>query len=86
MVSTAFLVVSDMGSIFSEEWLWLTILALIAILVLPLMIVWLILALPGELKLVATIVIVIGWGVAAGYKDWLVARRHEEERSAPIEA
>lgn len=75
-----------MGSIFSEEWLWLTILALIAILVLPLMIVWLILALPGELKLVATIVIVVGWGVAAGYKDWLVERRREEERSAPIEA
>jgi len=68
-----------MSWIFSEEWLWLIIIALAAILILPLLIVWVILALSAELKVVATILIVVGWGVAAGYKDWLVAKRREEE-------
>ncbi len=65
-------------SIFSEQWLWIVIGALAAIVVLPLLIVWVILSLPDYLKIVATILIVIGWGFAAGYKDWLVAKRHEE--------
>ena len=75
-----------MSWIFSEGWLWVVVFALIAILVLPLLIVWVILSLPDYMKLVATILIVIGWGVAAGYKDWIVARRHEDERNRPAEA
>jgi hypothetical protein len=43
------------------------------------LIIWFILYLPGELKVVATILIIIGWGVAAGYKDWLQNKRREEE-------
>lgn len=68
-----------MTSILSEEWLWITILALIVILIGPILIIWFILALPGELKLVATILIIVGWGVAGGYKDWLTERRRREE-------
>jgi len=72
--------------ILSEEWLWIIILSLIAILVGPLLIVWFILVLPAELKILATILIVVGWGVAAGYKDWLQAKRKEEEsKMAPPE-
>jgi Flp pilus assembly protein TadB len=75
-----------MSWILSEEWLWIIILSFIAILVGPLLIVWFILILPGELKILATILIVIGWGVAAGYKDWLQAKRKEEEdRELPSE-
>jgi uncharacterized membrane protein YidH (DUF202 family) len=69
-----------MSWILSEEWLWIIILSFIAILVGPLLIVWFILALPGELKILATILIIVGWGVAAGYKDWLQAKRKEEEQ------
>ena len=75
-----------MSWIFSEEWLWIIVIALVAILVLPLLIVWVVLMLPAELKIVATILIVVGWGIAAGYKDWVVARRREDERSRPSEA
>jgi hypothetical protein len=75
-----------MSWIFSEEWLWIIILSFIAILVGPLLIIWFILILPGELKILATILIVVGWGVVAGYKDWLQARRKEEEQKpAPTE-
>jgi hypothetical protein len=69
--------------IFSEKWLWIIILALAAISVGPLLIIWVILYLPDELKVVATILIVIGWGVAGGYKDWLKDKRREEEKRGP---
>jgi len=68
-----------MAGILSEEWLWIIVLALIVILIGPLLIVWLVLALPAELKLVATVLIVIGWGVASGYKDWILEKRRREE-------
>ena len=75
-----------MSWILSEEWLWIIILSLIAVLVGPLLIVWFILVLPAELKIIATILIVVAWGFAAGYKDWLQARLKEEERKmAPPE-
>jgi hypothetical protein len=69
--------------ILSEKWFWIIILALAAISVGPLLIIWVILYLPDELKVVATILIVIGWGVAAGYKDWLKDKRREEEKRRP---
>ncbi len=75
-----------MSWIFSEEWLWIVVVALAAILVLPILIVWVILSLPDYMKVVATVLIVVGWGFAAGYKDWLVAKRREDEKSRPAEA
>jgi hypothetical protein len=69
-----------MSWILSEGWFWIIVLSLIAVLLGPLLIVWFILILPGELKILATILIVVGWGVAAGYKDWLKAKRKEEEQ------
>jgi hypothetical protein len=69
-----------MSWILSEKWLWIIVLGVTAILVGPLLIIWFILYLPGEFKVVATILIIIGWGVAAGYKDWLQNKRREEEK------
>jgi len=40
----------------------------------------LILNLPSELRLVATIAIFISWGVVAAYKDWVKSKREEEEK------
>jgi len=75
-----------MSWIFSEQWLWILVFALAAILVFPLLIVWIVLSLPDYMKIVATVLIVIGWGVASGYKDWLVAKRREDERNRTPEA
>ena len=69
-----------MLEILREEWLWIIILSVIAILVFPLILIWLVLYLPPELRLVITIVLIIGWGIAAGCKDWLTEKRKEEKK------
>jgi uncharacterized membrane protein len=66
--------------ILRERWLWIIIVAVILIITLPLTVIWLILNLPPTARLIVTIVIIMGWGVAAGYRDWLVARRKEKEK------
>jgi len=71
--------------IIREEWFWIIVLMMIAVLVLPFIIVMFILTLPPDLRLVMTILLIVGWGVAAGYKDWIMGRRKEEERKQSIE-
>lgn len=65
--------------IFSEKWMWIIILGIIAIITIPLITVWIILKLPPALRLVATILIILGWGIAAGYRDWVLSKRREAE-------
>lgn len=69
------------GSALLDRWVWIIILSVFAIIVVPLVTVWFILtALSPELKVVATILIIVFWGVAAGYRDWVKAKREEEEK------
>jgi len=68
--------------ILSEKWLWIILLAVILIFTVPLVVVWVILNLPSEMRLFVTILIVISWGVVAGYKDWIIGKRKEEEKQA----
>jgi uncharacterized membrane-anchored protein len=68
-----------------EPWLWIIILALILIMVLPLVVIWFVLTLPPELAFVATIIIVVAWAVAAGYRDWLIHKRSEDEKQKQSE-
>jgi len=65
--------------IFRQKWFWIIFLALVAIFILPFILILFVLALPGDLRLIMTILLVIGWGVAAGYRDWVKSRRKEEE-------
>lgn len=69
-----------MAWIIKEKWLWIIILAIITVFTIPLIAIWVILYLPSEMKLVFTILTIIGWGVAAGYKDWVTAKKREEEK------
>jgi len=71
-----------MSTILSEKWLWIVILALIVILVGPLLIVYFILLLPFPFNMISTILLVLGWGIAAGYKEWVTAKRKEEKKRA----
>lgn len=66
-----------MFEILTERWVWIIILSLIAILVVPLIVVWVILTLPPLLKAVATVVIIVSYGIAAGYKDWVTSKREK---------
>jgi len=59
------------------QWLLLSVILATMIIALPLVVVWGILNLPSELRIVATICIVVVWGVASGYKDWVISKRKE---------
>jgi len=62
-----------------SRWTWIVVVGMILILVVPLIVVWTIIQMPPELRLVATILIIVSWGVVAGYKDWVIAKRREQE-------
>lgn len=68
------------SSIIKTKLLWLIILSAIAIIILPLFIIWFLFVLPDTVRIVATFLIIIGWGIAAGYKDWILAKSKEEEK------
>lgn len=70
-----------MSKIITEKWVWIVIFSLILILVTPVLVVWLILNLPPILRIVATGVILLTWGIAAGYKDWIIEKR---EKRRPV--
>jgi hypothetical protein len=70
----------DVTWILKEEWYWVIVVAIILVLVLPLAIIWLILNLPPLARMMATIAIIVVWGIVAGYKDWLTSKRREEEK------
>jgi len=63
-----------------NRWLWITVSCLALIALGPFFVLSFILALPQELMGVATLMLILGWGIAAGYKDWVIARRQEEKR------
>ena len=69
-----------MSSTLLDRWAWILVVATTLIVVLPLAVIWLILQLPEMLRLAATIVIFIVWGVVSGYKDWLISKRRESEQ------
>jgi len=73
-----------MYKVLTEKWLWIIIFALILIIVMPLIIVWFILLLPFPLNMISTILLIVGWGVAAGYKEWIIEKRKDEEKK-PVE-
>ena len=61
-----------MSFILKEVWLWIIIFSCIAILVGSIFIVWVILQLPEGYRAAAVIALFLAWGVAAGYKDYLL--------------
>jgi len=68
-----------MTSVWLDKWVWITMLSVILVMVLPLVVVWGILNLPADLRIVATICIIVLWGVASGYKDWVLSKEREKE-------
>jgi len=68
-----------LGWLLFNRWLWITIFSMSAIAIGPFFVLSLILALPQELRGIAIIMLIFGWSIAAGYKDWVIARRQEEK-------
>jgi hypothetical protein len=74
-------------SVTFDRWFWITVLSVFLVVVVPLIIVWFILQpfVPPEGRIVATILIVVIWGVVSGYKDWLKAKRKEVREASSKE-
>jgi hypothetical protein len=63
----------------SSSWFWIIVLSVALIVTVPFLVVLGILYLPPVWAFVATVGIIIMWGVAAGYKDWVISKRRESE-------
>jgi cell shape-determining protein MreC len=66
--------------IFAEKWFWLIILVCASVILIPFLIVTLILNFPPYLRAVATVALVVSWGVAGAFKDWTKEKREQEEK------
>ena len=73
------LALEDVYVVLFNAWLWVIIGVSIAIMVTPIIIVLAFFYLPQPLQVVATILVVVGWGVAGGYKEWASHRQKEEK-------
>lgn len=62
-----------------DRWIWIIAASVTLVFVVPLVVIWFIVESPPEFRTIATILIIVVWGVAAGYKDWVIARRQEQE-------
>jgi hypothetical protein len=65
--------------IFKEKWFWIILAALVSVILIPFMLVMVILNLPPILRVVATVLLVLCWGVVAAYKDW-IKEKHEQKK------
>jgi hypothetical protein len=67
-----------MSWILKERWFWLIVVSAMLIVTLPFLILILILNLPPILSFVTLILLLIAWGIVAGYRDWLRDKGKEE--------
>lgn len=73
-----------LGWLLLNKWLWITILGCSAIMIGPFIVIYMVLLLPQPLKPVFFITLIVGSGIAGGYKDWAIAK-HREEKLRPTE-
>ncbi|MDH7564415.1 MAG: hypothetical protein QHH24_06025 [Candidatus Bathyarchaeota archaeon] len=67
---------------FSDKWVWITIAGVVLVIVLPLIVIWGILSMSPEFRMLATVGIVLVWGIVSGYKDWIISQQKEETQKA----
>ena len=67
-------------SVFRERWFWLIIIFAMLVVTVPFVVIYLVLLLPPIWGPVFfTIGLIIVWAFVSGYKDWVTAKRKEEE-------
>lgn len=62
-----------------NKWLWVIVAGMVSIVVLPFFIMAVILTVPSWLSTTITVLIIVGWAVAGGYKDWSLHKRKQEK-------
>ncbi|MEM2506836.1 MAG: hypothetical protein QXF61_07345 [Nitrososphaeria archaeon] len=68
--------------VLKEKLFWIIIIAIALVCFFPFLVVEIILILPPTARLVVTVLIIIGWGFVAGYREWVIAKRKEEEQKS----
>jgi len=71
---------SILRSILTSRWYWIIVISASSIIITPFLIIILIISLPTPFNLLATIGIIIAWGIVGGYKDWIIAKAKEEKQ------
>jgi len=76
-----------MSKVLKENWFWLIILLVALIVAVPFVVIYLVFLLPPiwgpALFMVALMVV---WALVSGYKDWVIAKRKEEEEKRRVGA
>jgi len=72
-----------LGWLLFNKWLWIIIGCMSAILIGPFFMLYFILILPAEFRGIAIVMVVLGWGIVGGYKDWVIAKHQEEKMKIP---
>lgn len=62
-----------------NKWYWIIVFGCFAVIIGPLITIYIILFLPSTIKAVMVFGIIIGWSIAGGYKDWVKTRRKEQK-------
>jgi hypothetical protein len=62
-----------------NKWLWIIIACASIIVVFPFLIMIALMNSPSWLAGTATILIIVGWGIVGGYKEWSLHKRKEEK-------
>lgn len=65
---------SVLKDVLSEKWFWIIVVALIFIFIGSIAIVLVLVYLPPPWNAIATIIIIVLWGVVSGYKDWVKSK------------
>ena len=76
-----------MSKVFKQNWFWLIILSVALIVTVPFIVIYVVLLLPAiwgpAFFMIALIVV---WAFVSGYKDWVTAKRKEEEEKREMGA
>jgi hypothetical protein len=72
-----------MSSIVREKWVWIIIGICILVMVVPYVALWMILQMPEIVRPFAVWSVIFGWGIAAGYRDWLVDAKKRGNPKSP---
>ena len=66
-------------SILTSKWFWVIVVLGIFVVLTPFLFVLFIAMLPPPFNALATISVVLAWGIAAAYKDWILSKTKEEK-------
>lgn len=65
--------------ILTSKWYWIIVSIGITVFVIPYILVLVIVCLPSPINAIVTVGIIIAWGIAAGYKDWITSKEKEKD-------